>query len=143
MKSHLLRTSLLAAFLILCAPLFFQTQAQAKIPLFIINTGDIIYPVADIPDELAETETDLSGYKLGYKCSHFGVLFADVWCWDKQLVLFKDTSIRNQEYMDLPDEIRPSLEKKYPFSKTDRSPWNKYGIFVIIGGMVFFGMMKK
>ena len=48
-KSHLLRTSLLAAFLTLCMPFFLQTEAHAKIPLFIINTGDVIYPVADIP----------------------------------------------------------------------------------------------
>jgi len=135
MKIHLLRTSLLAVFLILCAPLLFQTQAQAKK----INYYGTIYPVAEIPDEIAKIASTYHCDKLGYKCYHIQILYADLLCWDKELVMFKDDPAKKDRYKrygyyyrEIPKEIREFLGKKYPFSEAKRNLWNKYGIFVII-----------
>ncbi|MCP4111109.1 MAG: hypothetical protein GY749_37215 [Desulfobacteraceae bacterium] len=143
MKSNF--TKAMAALIILSGLLFFgETEALAGkgfIP-FIINTGEVIYPVAPMPPELTELaeDPDISNWKLGYKCSHFGILFADIACWDKELVIF-----RLHTYSEIPAELREELEKKYPFSKTERSPWNKYGIFVFISviGFAVFTKVKE
>ncbi len=114
-----------------------RASASPKIPfLLVINTGDAIYKVAELPPELASIP-DLKGWALGYKCSHFGILWADFACWDKQLVVFKDDT-----YSDIPADIRVRLELKYPFSSCERNPWNRYG-FLLLGGLVVGGFAKR
>lgn len=120
--------------LLLCLlPLFFAREAHARrrgIPfLFIINTGDALYKVADLPPALA-SDPQLKGWVLGYKCSHFGILWADFATWDRQLVVFKGDT-----YSDLPPELVGSLQAQYPFSACERNPWNKYGCIVLVGGI--------
>ncbi len=121
---------------------FCETEALARrrglIP-FIINTGDVIYPVGPVPTELIELSEDpeISNWKLGYKCSHFGILFADIACWDKELVIFK-----HRNYTEIPAEIREQLKKDYPFSKAERSAWNKYGVILFIL-VIVFGIVAK
>lgn len=129
-----------AAILIaLVALLALPSEAEARkrgLPLLIINTGEEISKVADLPAEL-QGAPDLQGWSLGYKYSHFGILWADVATWDKQLVAFKDDT-----YSDLPEDMKTVLEEQYPFSSTERNLWNRFGIF-LIGGLVVLGFLKS
>lgn len=126
-----LALGLIAAALFLLAPT--DAHARRGLPLVVINTGDAIYEIGDLPAELAK-DPELAGWKLGYKCQHFGVLWADIACWDKQLVAFKDDT-----YSDLPPDVRQQLEAAHPWSATRRNPWNKFGIFAMVGvaGLAF------
>jgi hypothetical protein len=107
------------------------------LPLVIINTGTNIAKVADLPAELA-ADPELAGWALGYKYERFGILWADVWTWEKELVLFKDDT-----YSDLPDEIRTAFETQYSFSDSDRNLWNRFGVLIMIAGIVGYGFLNR
>lgn len=112
--------------------------AEAKgLPLIIINTGDVFYKVADLPEELA-SNPDLQGWSLGYKASHFGILWADIACWNKELVVFKDNT-----YSDLPPDLRDRLAAQYPWSSTKRNPWTRFGAVLMIGGLGAGKFLKR
>jgi len=118
-----------------------EALAAGKIPIpFIINIGKVIYPLGPIPDELAtlSLDPDIENWKLGYLCQHIGIFYADIWCWNKQLVIYK-----GDIYDEIPDEIREEFEPKYPFSETERSAWNRYGIFflIVIATMIFIALI--
>jgi hypothetical protein len=109
--------------------LFSAEPAEARKGIPIINTGDVIYRVADLPAELA-ANPELAGWALGYKASHFGLFWADVWCWDKQLVAFKGDS-----YSDLEPALRAQLEAQFPWNKCKRNLWTRFGFL----GMLLVG----
>jgi hypothetical protein len=112
-----------------------EALAKGKIPiLIIINTGNIIYPVAPIPPELAELseDPDIEDWKLGYKCNRIGIFNANLWSWGNELVLYK-----GKTYSEIPPEIRQVLETDYPFSEAERSIWNRYGIVISVLIIVF------
>jgi hypothetical protein len=100
-------------------------DAHAKFVL--INTGEEIYDVAELPPELAE-EAPPGDWKLGYMCSHVGVFWADIWTWSCELVAYEGNT-----YADLPPELRTELEATYPWGAAQRSVWNKYGIWAFVG----------
>jgi len=132
-------TFVLSAALILGA-VFTAPEARAgrRLPfLLVINTGSALYKVADLPPELA-VDPRLQGWVVGYKCSHIGILWADVYCWDKELVLFKDDT-----FSDIPEELRISLVAQYPFSSCQRNVWNKHGFLVLIGLAVAGGLSSR
>lgn len=100
-------------------------DAQAKFVL--INTGEEIYEVAELPPEIAQDAPE-GNWKLGYMCSHVGVFWADIWTWSCEMVAFEGNT-----YADLPPELRHELEARYPWSMARRSAWNRYGIWAIVG----------
>jgi hypothetical protein len=105
--------------------------------LFIINTGDVIYPVAELPEELAN-DPELKGWALGWKCSHFGLLWADIACWNKELVAFKDNT-----YSELPAKLLDDLEARYPFSDAERNLWNRYGMLLMLAAGIGALFMRR
>ena len=120
-------------------------QAQARrrglgLPLIIINTGEEIKRVGSLPTDIFEDEAEaaeIAGWSLGWKYSHFGILWADFACWDKELVAFQGNS-----YAPLPLEIRTDLGPRYPFSACDRNLWNKYG-WLALTSMIGLGIYSK
>ena len=132
MRKNFVHIIILTAIISIGFSAFFGKEALAggKIPIpFIINTGKVVYPIAPIPDELAalSLDPDIEDWNLGYLCDHIGIFYADIWCWNKELVIYKGNT-----YDEIPDEIREEFEPKYPFSETERSAWNRYGIFFLI-----------
>lgn len=126
------------AALALC--LFAALPSQAK-GLFIINTGDEMFEVANFPADVIQTHPAAKDYKAGYKCSHFGVLWADVWTWDCKLVAVTGEN----SYSDLPDDVAAKLagDPQYAMSKTQRNFWNKYAFWLLsIAGIAFFAYSK-
>ncbi len=116
------------------------SSAEARrrgLPLVIINTGTNVAKVADLPAELA-TDPELAGWALGYKYERFGILWADVWTWDREMVIFKEDT-----YSEIPDEMRTTFEAEYSFSDTDRNLWNRFGFLMMIGGIVGFGVLNR
>jgi hypothetical protein len=144
MSQRLFTISKCAIIMSLCF-LVFTSEAEARrlgIPLLIFNTGDEMFPVADLPADLNKDSegNEMIGWKLGYKCSHFGILWADVWCWDKELCSINENE---NAYSDLPAEMKTALGKRYPFSKTKRNPWNKYGIFILGAVALAIALARK
>jgi hypothetical protein len=115
-------------------------SAEARrrgLPLVIINTGTNIAKVADLPPELA-ADPELAGWALGYKYERFGILWADVWTWEKELVIFKDDT-----YSELPEGVRTAFEAQHSFSDSDRNLWNRFGILLMVGGIVGYGFLNR
>lgn len=134
-----MRTRLpLVLMVLVFAALALPNSAHARrrgIP-FIINTGSKLAYVAELPEGLAGN-SELQGWAIGYKYEHFGILWADVWTWEHELVAFKDDT-----YSDLPADLRAELESQYSFSDADRNIWNRFGAFIMLavfGGYTFLG----
>lgn len=144
MQNNSIRIFILLIIISLGLFTFYEKEALAKgkIPIpVLINTGSVIYPVAPIPPEIAELSEypDIEDLKLGYKCSHIGIFYADIWSWNKELVIYKGDT-----YSEIPAEIRQVLEMDYPFSEAERSTWNRYGIVIsvlILGFLSAIGAM--
>ena len=100
-------------------------EAHAK--FFVINVGDEIYDVGELPPEMQQ-EAPPGDWKLGYMCSHFGILWADAWTWGCNLVAYEGNT-----YADLPPDIKQRLESTYSMSDANRGAWNKYGIWLFVG----------
>lgn len=134
------RTVVLTALVVFFSVLM-PERAEARrrgLPLlFIVNTGDAIYEVADLPPSLA-SDPQLDGWSLGWKCSHFGLLWADFRTWDRELVLYDGES----GYADLPPEMRERLEIDHPFSDAQRGIWNRFGWIALVGA-VGFGVFSR
>lgn len=125
--------------------LLWNTSAMAK-GFFVINTGDEIFEVANFPKEVATEYEDLDKYKVGYKCSHFGVLWADVRTWDCEMVAINPSE--ENTYYELPKDIVDTLSKKpeYQEDKMQRSFWNKFGFYLMLAAIIAFvviGRMRK
>lgn len=125
--------------------ILWSTPAMAK-GFFVINTGDELFEVADFPKEIVAEYEDLNRYKVGYKCSHFGVLWADVRTWDCQMVGINPNE--KDTYYDLPKDILAALANKpeYQENKMQRSFWNKFGFYLIIALILVslvVGRMRK
>ena len=137
--------SLKKIILLLSLCFLWQVPAYAKgVP--IINTGDELFEVAPFPQKLISNYPDLQDLKVGYKCSRFGLFWADVWTWDCQQVGI--TSAEDNSYYDLPHDILAEIkdDPNYAMKKANRSFWNNYGIIVLIlliGGYIAFSARKK
>jgi hypothetical protein len=125
------RAVLLAGAWLLLAP-----PAHAKIPIP-VNTGNEVFEVGPLPPEL-QANPKLAGWKLGYMCDRFGILWANVWTWNCKLVAYDGAK---NSYTDLPPEWRESLEAKHPMSKAKRGFWNHYGIPLALLGLVGLKMV--
>jgi len=97
------------------------------VPLF-FQTGDELFEIEGAP-------TFDGGYSVGYACKRFGLLGADVWTWDCDLM-----AINTEEFSagELDAEMKAEMSSKYSLSDRKRNPWNHYGIALIglflIGG---------
>jgi hypothetical protein len=117
-----------ASLVLACAP------AHAKRGLAIINTGDELFEVAEMPAEVVAAHPQSKGVKAGYKCSHFGIFWADVWTWDCKLVAV----LGENSYADLPPEVAGQLaaNSQFTFSNAKRGLWNHYAVPALLGGLV-------
>ena len=106
---------LVAGALVFGATVLAAGEAHAK--FILINTGEEVYEVAELPPELA-AEAPPGSWKLGYMCSHVGVFWADIWTWSCELVAYDRTT---HTYADLPPEMKTELEAIYPWSAAQRS----------------------
>ena len=126
---------LLIATVALCLGVI-ATPAHAKRGIGIINTGDELFEVAPFPADVVAAIPQVKDLKVGYKCSHFGVFWADVWTWDCELV-----GVENEDtYTSLPDELRAKLsaDPQYAYSHAKRGLWNHYGFWAVVGAVVVF-----
>ena len=106
------------------------TPAHAKRGIGIINTGEELFEVAPFPADVIAAVPQAKDLKVGYKCSHFGVFWADVWTWDCQLV-----GVENENsYTTLPDGLRDKLsaDPQYGYSQVKRGLWNRYGFWAAL-----------
>jgi hypothetical protein len=98
------------------------------IPLF-IQTGDELFEIEGAP-------TFEDGYKVGYACKRFGILGADIWTWDCNLM-----AINLDEFAagDLDQDYKTEIEGKYSLSDRKRNIWNHYGAIALglflVGGV--------
>ncbi|MEY4561896.1 MAG: hypothetical protein RLZZ618_1173 [Pseudomonadota bacterium] len=121
---------------------FLVTPAHAK-KGGIINTGDEMFEVADLPAALAPPGLS-SPIKIGYLCNRFGIFWADVWTWDCKLVAIEG----EQSYSDLPASVSTALAADPAFakSKAKRGFWNHYGFWTVLGllgAFILFGALTK
>jgi hypothetical protein len=126
---------LLFATLALCLGVI-ATPAHAKRGIGIINTGDELFEVADFPADVVAAIPQTKSMKVGYKCSHFGLFWADVWTWDCELV---GVSGENS-YTSLPDELRTKLvaDPQYAYGNVKRGVWNRYGFWGALALLAVF-----
>jgi hypothetical protein len=110
--------------------------AQAK-GLFIINTGDELF---DIGSDPRITESLGDRWKLGYKCSHLGVMWADIWTWDCKIAA---VNTLQDSYTDLPNEIKTELSTKYSMSNAIRGSWNHYGFLAMLASLAAFAYIRR
>lgn len=128
-----------------CLCFLWHAPAQAK-GLLVFNTGDEMFKVGPLPQEISSQYADAKDLIVGYKCSHFGILWADVKTWDCTLVGMKDSE--SDTFYELPAEITASLSKnpEYQENKMQRNFWNHYGIFIMIAaiiGLILLGRAQK
>lgn len=133
----------LLATVALCFGFAFTPAAHAK-KLGIINTGDELFEVGDFPADIAAADAPPKDMKVGYKCSHFGVFWADVWTWDCGLVGLR--AAEENTFYALPSELTSKLsaDPAYAFSKTKRGLWNHYGFWAALAlflGFAAFGAL--
>lgn len=115
------------------------TPAHAKRGIGVINTGEELFEVAPFPAEVIAANPQAKDLKVGYKCSHFGVFWADVWTWDCQLVGVEGEN----SYTSLPDALRTKLsaDPQYDYGHAKRGLWNHYGFWAALAAMgAFFGI---
>ena len=109
--------------------LFFSAPAHAKPGLMVVNWGDELFQVANFQYEFSiRGQPQSSVMAIGYKCSHFGLFWADVFTWDCTIVQLMD----DERYRLLPDSVASQLrgDARYKFSKATRSGWNHYGFWI-------------
>jgi hypothetical protein len=130
-----------AVFAALALCVLLSAPAHAKRGGGIINTGDELFTVGDFPADIVKDNPAAKTAKVGYKCSHFGLFWADVWTWDCKLVAVTGTN----SYADLPAGITANLatNPSYAFSKAERGLWNKYAFWtLVLGGLALLAFVK-
>lgn len=127
--------AILALCLVAAAP------AHAKRGIVFINTGSELFEVADFPPEVLKPGAGVPGMKAGYKCSHFGVFWADVWTWDCQLVAVTG----DNSYADLPADVAAQLkgDSRYALKNAHRGFWNHYAFWTLVIGFVALVVLGK
>ncbi len=110
--------------------------AQAK-GIFIINTGDEMFEVNAI-EQL--TEDWGNGWKVGYKCSHLGIMWADIWTWNCKIAA---VNLLEDSYDDLPENILTTVSGKYTMRNAVRGSWNHYGVFGILASLATFAYIRR
>ena len=122
--------------IILALCLAASAPAHAKRGLMLINTGDELFEVAAFPAEVIKDLPAAKDAKVGYKCSHFGLFWADVWTWDCKMVAVLDEN----SYGDMPAALasRLSSDPQYGLDHAKRGLWNHYAFWTLIALVVAF-----
>jgi hypothetical protein len=120
-------------FALYAAVLTFSGAAHAKRGMVVFNTGDELFEVA--PYQIVPQSPPIT---IGYKCSHFGLFWADVFTWDCKMVAY----LGETTYADLPDQLATQLQgdPRYKMSKAKRGFWNHYAFWVLIGLVCLIGV---
>ena len=115
---------------------FAASPAHAKRGIAVINTGNELFEVAPFPADVIAAIPQTKNLKVGYKCSHFGIFWADVWTWDCKLVGVEGEN----SYTDLPEALRTKLaaEPQYAYSHAKRGLWNHYGFWAVLAAFAVF-----
>lgn len=126
---------------IFCMCFLWHNAAQAK-GFFIVNTGDEVFNVAPFPQEITSEIEELKNFQVGYKCNHFGILWADFRIWNCILVGVNPTE--TDTYYELPQEITDHLKSKpeYQEDKMQRNFWNHYGMYILIIVIIGFLIIR-
>ncbi len=126
---------LLLATLAVCLGVLASPAAHAKRGIGILNTGDELFEVADLPAKLMPASMTQAP-KVGYLCNHFGIFWADVWTWGCKLVVVAD----EHSYSDLPADVSTQLaaDPAYAFGNAKRGFWNHYGILSVLAAVLAF-----
>jgi hypothetical protein len=121
-------------FVVLALCLIAAAPAHAKRGLMLINTGDELFEVAAFPEDVIKQIPKANAAKVGYKCNHFGIFWADVWTWDCKMVAMLDEN----SYADLPDDIATRLagDAQYSLGHAKRGLWNHYAFWVLIAAVL-------
>ena len=114
----------------------FSVAVHAK-GFLIINTGEEVFPLKNRVMPLEELDTN---WNLGYKCSHFGIMWADVWTWNCQMVAL---NMSEESYMDLPFHIKYKASHEYSMSDTVRGTWNHYGFLGMLLAFAAYIFMQR
>ncbi len=120
--------------LILALCLVAASPAHAKRGLLLINTGDELFEVSPFPDDVIKDLPGAKDAKVGYKCSHFGLFWADVWTWDCKMVAV----LGEDSYADMPNELatRFGADPQYGMNHAKRGFWNHYAFWLLVGVFV-------
>lgn len=115
---------------------FAALPAHARRGIAVINTGDELFEVADFPADVIKANPAAASAKVGYKCSHFGLFWADIWTWDCKLVAVTGDS----SYADLPNALVAQLagDSHYALGEAKRGFWNHYAFWTLIGAIGAF-----
>lgn len=111
-----------------------SAPALAKKGVVVVNTGDELFAVAPFPADVVKQYPRTADIQVGYKCSHFGLFWADVWTWNCQLVAVTGEN----SYADLPPAIHDQLaaDPRYAFGEAKRGYWNHYGFPTLVLGLL-------
>ena len=117
------------------------SPAHAK-GFLLFNTGDELFEVKEFPAKIVAQLEEAKDYKIGYKCNHFGIFWADVYTWNCKLVAVTS----KDSYADIPEEILSELssDAEYAMGNAKRGFWNHYAFWTIVGGflaLTVFGMI--
>lgn len=80
-----------------------STEAHAR-GLVVVNTGEDVMKIHDIPSETLNALEIPSGAAVGVMYSRFGVFWLDIARWDPKYVLFMDDGIDGFSYEEVPVE---------------------------------------
>lgn len=126
--------------LLLFVCLAWPALSEAKPGLIVINYGDELF---ELP---AATESQVgkpagASVKLGYKCRHFGILWADVWTWDCRPVFLAG----EDRFLEVPYALASSMaaDPRSHFSKVKRSFWNQYAFWLAVAGLLGWLSLRR
>lgn len=103
-------------------------MAEAK-GVAVFNTGEDIFEVGDLPEELTQGK-DTAGWKAGYKCSIFGLLWAYMHWWECEPVAFQGDTYDNSP------EVAKAVSAKYTTADIQMGAWQKHGRWAFAGLIV-------
>ncbi len=115
-------------------------EAQAR-GIIVYHTGEDVYETGDLPEKL---EDEFPGGTAGYKCSVFGVFFADFARWDCAPVVYKETA-DGFDYND-EDWVVELLEDEFSEDDMQVPFWKNHGRWVIgagVLGLVGLGVLRR
>lgn len=149
MKSPLLRRLLvLAVFLLILST---AREAEARRGIVLINTGEDVMEVAELPQETLEllAEAGIPGRpQIGLMYSRFGLFWLDIVRWDAQFVIYTQDSFDEFSYepMTVDELVELTGMSAAEFKKPTRYYLPPGGVLLgllVIGGVPFYVVSQK
>ena len=88
-----------------------SAEAEARRGLVVINTGEDVIEIAEIPADHREQLGIPGEPAVGVMYSHFGVFWLDIVRWDAKFVLYVDDGLDGFSYEEMPVEELAQLAK--------------------------------